>query len=194
MGNVLLPHRREERQTDVDGVQRPRGNDEELGRSRHLGPPENRCGDETLPRVRVRHGEPCRKRDADGAHGDVDRALAQARDHALLAEDDAFDSAVVRQHRKDGVAPAGVRHFRGGPRTLLDQSLRLAGRAIVDCDLMAGPEQARHHPDPHLPEPNESDLHDLTSLQPESVAVIVGGGTPPGPVSRPWSASAPGPG
>ena len=59
-GERLLPHRLEERQTGVDGVRGAGGNDEQLGRRCHLGPPEDRCGDETLAGVRVRRAEPFR--------------------------------------------------------------------------------------------------------------------------------------
>ena len=49
----------------------------------------------------------------------------------LVAEHDGFDGSVVRQHRDDGIAPAGVRHLRGGARTALDKRPRLA--RSIDC-------------------------------------------------------------
>jgi len=101
----------------------------------------------------------------------VDRALASCLEHATLAEHNLFDGPVVREHGDDRVTLAGVCQLSSQMRAPIDQLLRLARRAIVDGDLVAGPEQVRRHPDPHVPEPDESDLHDLTSRWPESVTV-----------------------
>ena len=49
---------------------------EKLGRSRCFGAPKDRSGDKALPARRVRCRHPFRKRDADGARRNMDRALA----------------------------------------------------------------------------------------------------------------------
>jgi len=48
-------------------------------------------------------------------------------------------------------------------RTLLDQRLRFAERAIVNGHRVARPDQVRRHAGSHVPKPDESDFHDLTS-------------------------------
>ena len=111
----------------------------------------------------MRPGEPFRQRDADRAHGKVDCARAQASDHALIPEHDAFNGTIVRQHRHDGLALAGVCHQPSGVCALLGERSLFTGRAVVHGDLMAGPEQVPRHAGSHVPKPDESDFHDLTS-------------------------------
>ena len=57
----------------------------------------------------------------------MDRAPAQAADDAVVAEHDAFHGTVIRQHRDDDFAPAGVGHVSGGAGTMLDQRTLFAG-------------------------------------------------------------------
>ena len=171
----LLPHRLEQRPAGFDDVRRAAGDDEELGRGRGFRPTEDRSRDEALPSIRVRRREPLRQRDADRAHGDVDRALAQRADHAVVAEHDRLDAGVVRQHRDDGVAAAGVSHPRRGARALLHEGPRPARGTIVDRHPVAGAKEVRRHAGAHVPEADESDVHDVVP----SSAVVLASGVPP---------------
>jgi hypothetical protein len=63
----------------------------------------------------------------------VDRALAQAPEHARLTEHNPFNGSVVGEHRDDGIALASVGQSSSFVRPPIDQPLRLARRAIVDA-------------------------------------------------------------
>src|SRR4029453_4626694 len=62
------------------------------------GPPKTGAATNRWPASACAAGEPFRQRDADRAHGDVDRAGTQAVDHAPRTEHDALEGPVVRQH------------------------------------------------------------------------------------------------
>src|SRR5208337_3119013 len=145
----------------------------EVELSRHIRPSEDRCGDETMTGGRVHISEPLTQGDADRAHGDVDRALAKALEHAPLAEHNPFDGAVVREHGDDRITLAGICHSSGQVRTPIDQPLRLARRAIVDGDFVASLEQASGHCGSHVPEADESDFHDWAPVPDYRVTVAL---------------------
>ena len=57
---------------------------------------------------------------------------AQAVEDASVAEDDALDCIVVRQHGHDRIAAAGVRHAGGSFRSLRDECFGLRAGPVVD--------------------------------------------------------------
>ena len=94
----------------------------------------------------------------------MDGALRQAREHAALAVDGAFDGVVVGKHRDDGVATAGIgKAVRdlGAPRC---KCFRLRARSIVHCQLVSGLEDIVSDPGAHLPQADKSDLHFASPL------------------------------
>jgi hypothetical protein len=84
---------------------------------------------------------------------------------AGFIENNLLDRRVVAQHRDEGIAAASVGDSIGDLRAFCRQGFRLAARAIVDDDAMAGLEQVQRDRRTHVTEPNESYFHFQSSLR-----------------------------
>jgi hypothetical protein len=146
----LLADRLEQRHAPLHDDRRSGGDDEQLSGGRSVRPPEDGRANERLLTRRVGSREALGKPNADGAHGNVDRAPAEACKDAGLVEGDRFDGGIVREHRDHGVSPTGVCNITRDMCALGGELGRFARRPIVDRHLVSGLEQIRRHGGAHV--------------------------------------------
>src|SRR5258708_8319558 len=112
---------------------------------------------------------------------------------------------MVGENGKQGIAAAGVRDAGDGFRALCVELVRFGPRPVVHAHLMAGLQEARRHASTHMPQSDESYLHDNTPLllcgclreaQPAPIRpspTPIANTMPPSFVTASWVASLPAP-
>src|SRR6476619_7502062 len=140
------------------------GHDKKLARRSGLRAAEHRCRHEAMLRSRMRAREPLGERDADRAHGDMNRESLKPGEDAVRAEYHAFDRSIVGEHGDDHVAARSLPWRLGEPNAFSDERLGLGRRAVIDGKGVFGLEQIGGHAAAHAAKPDESNLHDLQLL------------------------------
>ena len=113
----------------------------------------------------MRAREPLGERDADRAHGDMDRESLKPREYTVCAEYHAFDRSIVREHGDGHIAARSLPWRLGERRTFSDERLGLGRRAVIDGESVSVLEQIGGHATAHVAKPDEPNLHDLQLLR-----------------------------
>src|SRR5215207_109028 len=108
----------------------------------------------------MRRVETIRKLDADCTGGDVNGPAGETVEDSQLAEDNAFDRLVVRQHREDDIRIANFGDVDGNLCSRGLEVSRLSRRAVEHGYCVTGLDQACGHASSHMSKANESDAHE----------------------------------
>ena len=142
-----------------------RDDDSELAGRREVGPAEHRRRDERLARRAVLALELAHRRDAVGAHHEMDRARRRVRSTGRRAERDLSDDRVLDEHRDHDLAASrelgnGFRDAR--PRRL--ERRRLRSDHVEHAEVVPRVQQPSRHAAAHSTEPDETHACALPSL------------------------------
>src|SRR5258707_4377659 len=143
-----------------------RGGDEQSAGGRGVRPPEHRRGDIARPALVMQRRDVVSGGDGDRAERDVERALGQARQHAVIAGKRRVQGGIIRQHAEDD-ALAGARFLGrlGELGARRDQGLRLGLSSVPNRYGVAGfVDEIGGDGGTHGAETDEADIHVRYSL------------------------------
>src|ERR1700730_3158967 len=94
----------------------------------------------------------------------MDRASGEVSDDAVVPQRDVSDRRVVREHRDNHVAAAGIGDTGCLVRTQLEERTTLCGAAVEHGDIVSGLHEVCRHRRAHVAQSNESSLHVVISV------------------------------